>query len=482
MSRSRTHNTPNRTVIASRLDATAATSNETDNTEETVQADGTGQTSDTGRTDDTSQTDETDQVGQTDEIAALVRAAGDEVVATITQAGREDSGSYFGHGKVDELADTVAATDANRVVVDDELTPSQHHTLESAMPADTAVLDRHRLVLEIFEAGAGSRRAKLQVELAQLRYDLPRLIESADEGLLNKQTEKGSPVYDVRDRIDRLERKLEERPEPAAQFRERRREEGFDLVTCAGYTNAGKSTLLHRLADEMSILDTDSSSKSDNAHSEKDATAAVRDRLFETLETTTRRATIDGRPVLVTDTVGFVDDLPHDLVESFSATLSEAGAADVVVLVVDASDAESRFRARLETALDVLDAQGVADERIVPALNKVDCLSTDESARRLAMAEEQLPESTADPLPVSVLEETNLGRLCETILERLPTETADLRVPNCDDTMALVSRAYDRTSVETVDYDDTVTIRCRGPPRILEQLRARAERITAEHR
>ncbi|ELY30484.1 GTP-binding proten HflX [Natrialba magadii ATCC 43099] len=448
----------------------AAKSNETDDTDQTGQVGGTDQT------------DQTNQTDQTDEIAALVRAAGDEVVATITQAGRENPGSYLGHGKVDELAETVAATDANRVVVDDELTPSQHHTLESAMPADTAVLDRHRLVLEIFEAGAGSRRAKLQVELAQLRYDLPRLIESADEGLLNKQTEKGSPVYDVRDRIDRLERKLEERPEPAARFRERRREEGFDLVTCAGYTNAGKSTLLHRLADELSISDANSSSKSNDDSSDKDATAAVRDRLFETLETTTRRATIDGRPVLVTDTVGFVDDLPHDLVESFSATLSEAGAADVVVLVVDASDPESRFRARLEVALDVLDAQTVADDRIVPALNKVDCLSADESARRLTIAAAHLPDAAADPIPVSVLEGTNLSRLCETILERLPTETANLRVPNCDDAMALVSRAYDRTSVETVDYDDTVTIRCRGPPRILEQLRARADRITAEHR
>ncbi|SFC05453.1 GTP-binding protein HflX [Halobiforma haloterrestris] len=415
---------------------------------------------------------------ETDEIEALARAAGDEVVATVTQAGREDPGTYFGRGKVDELAETVAASDAHRVVVDDALTPGQHHALESAMPDSTAVVDRHRLVLEIFEAGAGSRRATLQVELAQLRYDLPRLIESADEGMLNEMTEKGSPVYDVRDRIDRLERKLGELPEPAEQFRERRREEGFDLVTLAGYTNAGKSTLLRRLADEMSLRN--SSREAGDASTEKGATATVRDRLFETLETTTRRATVDGRPLLVTDTVGFVDDLPHDLVESFSSTLSEAGAADAVVLVVDASDPEPLFRDRLDVSLAVLKSQGVEDERIVPALNKVDCLPADARGRRLDLAEKRLPPAAANPIPVSVLEGTNLERLRDRILKRLPTDAAALEVPNCDEAMTLVSRAYDRTSVETVDYDDAVTIRCRGPPRVLEQLRARAERIAGE--
>ncbi|AFZ71861.1 GTPase HflX [Natronobacterium gregoryi] len=419
---------------------------------------------------------------ETDEIETLVRAAGDEVVAAVTQAGHEDAGSYFGRGKVEELTDTVAETDARRVVVDDELTPGQYHTLESAMPDDTAVFDRHRLVLEIFEAGAGSRRAKLQVELAGLRYDLPRLIESADEGMLNEMTERGSPVYDVCDRIDRLERKLASLPEPAEQCRERRREEGFDLVTLAGYTNAGKSTLLHRLADEMALSEANSSRETGDASTEKNATAAVRDRLFETLETTTRRATIDGRPLLVTDTVGFVDDLPHDLVESFSATLSEAGAADVVVLVVDTSDPESRFRERLDVSLEVLDPQGVEDERIVPVLNKVDCLSADARAHRLAVAEKRLPSAAADPISVSVLEETNLERLRETVLKRLPTDTAELRVPNCDEAMTLVSRAYDRTTVETVDYDSGVTIECRGPPRVLEELRARADRIVDKQR
>ena len=415
---------------------------------------------------------------ETREIRALTRAAGDEVVAELTQTGPADSGTYLGRGKVDELAETVASHDAQCVVVDGELTPSQHHALESLLPDETVVIDRYRLVLEIFEEQAGTRRAQLQVELAQLRYDLPRIIESADEGALNKQTEKGSPVYDVRDRIDRLEGKLADLPNPAEQFRERRRDEGFDLVTIAGYTNAGKSTLLHRLADDLSLEQSRTDDDSNPDSSDKNATAAIENRLFKTLETTTRRATIGGRPVLATDTVGFVDDLPHDLVESFSSTLSEAATADVVVLVADASDPLERFRRRLEVSDEVLSAQNVADERIVPVLNKVDQLSANERECRLEIASESLSPSTPEPIPVSVLEGTNLEALRTAIRDRLPEESATIRMPNCDEAMALVSRAYDRTSVETVDYEGAeVRLECRGRPSVLTQLRRRAREL-----
>ena len=420
---------------------------------------------------------------ETDEIRSLVRAAGDEVVAEVTQSGPEDPGTYVGRGKVAGLAETVTESDAARVVVDGELTPSQHHALESRLPDGTAVLDRYRLVLEIFERGAGTRRAQLQVELAQLRYDLPRLIESADEGALNESTETGSPVYDVRDRIDRLERKLDGLPDPAAQFRERRREEGFDLVTIAGYTNAGKSTLLHWLADDLSLEECRTGDERHSPASTGTATATVADRLFETLETTTRRATIDGRPVLATDTVGFVDHLPHDLVASFSATLSEAAAADVVVLVADASDPPDRFRDRLNASLSVLERQGVDDERIVPALNKVDLLSASDHTERLEVAADRIPSAAADPTPISVLEGANLESLVAAVRERLPTESATLRMPNCDEAMSIVSRAYDRTTVGTVDYDGSdVRLECRGRPAVVGQLRRRADGLESIQR
>jgi GTPase len=343
------------------------------------------------------------------------------------------------------------------------------------MPPETIVVDRYRLVLEIFERQAGTRRAQLQVELTRLRYDFPRIVAAADEGMLNQQTEKGSRIYDVEERTARLENKLDDLPDPADQFRRRRREEGFDLVTIAGYTNAGKSTLLHRLADELSLEESGSDPAPADG-SQKNATATIEDRLFETLETTTRRATLEGRPALVTDTVGFVDDLPHDLVESFSSTLSEAAAADVVVLVADASDPLETFRERLSVSLDVLDAQGVDEERIVPVLNKAETLSDEVRGRRSSTASALAPGTAAEPILASVLEGTNGETIRSAIIERLPEERTTIRMPNTEAAMSLVSTAYDRTTVESVDYEvDVVKLECRGRPDVLERLWGQAE-------
>ena len=404
----------------------------------------------------------------TDEITALVEATGHEVLAAITQPGTPDPGSYLGEGTLKELAAVVEDRNATLVVIDDGLTPGQHRSIEQAVPADTIVFDRHRLVLDVFARGAGSRRAQLQVELEQLRYDLPRIAEETDADRLNLLAEKGLPLYDLQDRIARLERELEELPDPTEHFRERRREEGFDLVTIAGYTNAGKSTLLHRIADELSCADMTPDRGDDSA---KNATAAVEDRLFKTLETTTRRATIDGRPVLATDTVGLIEDLPHELVAAFSSTLSEAAAADVVVLVADASESTERFREKLELSLSVLEQQGVERSAIVTALNKVDAIGDDALAERLAIARERAPA----PLPVSVLQDDNVDALLERVLERLPDAELAVELPNGDEAMALVSRAYDRTTVETVEYEgERVRLCCRGHPTVVERLRADA--------
>ena len=406
----------------------------------------------------------------TTEIAALTDAAGYRVADEMTQARPEDPGSYFGSGKVAELAERAADTGAALVAVDGELTPNQTIAIRDRLPDGTRVFDRYRLVLEIFADQATTRRAALQVELAQLRYELPRIEETADLQFLNKLLEKGTPVDGVKNRIAELERKIDALPSPAEQYRERRREQGFDLVTIAGYTNAGKSTLLHRLADELDLA------AADPDHPDEDATAAVEDRLFKTLETTTRRATLDGRPVLFTDTVGFVDDLPHWLVESFSETLSEAAAADAVVLVVDASDDPETMQEKLDVSLDVLASQGVDRSNVVTALNKVDLLDERERERCRQAIDDRAPA----PIPVSVTEGTNLGGLVDAVTDRLPTERAELAVPNCDEAMALVSRAYDRATVEDVEYGgETVRLVVRGRPDVVAKLEARAAEVTA---
>jgi GTP-binding protein HflX len=414
----------------------------------------------------------------TTEVAALTDAAGYRVADELTQVRAEDPGTYFGRGKLAELAECVADTGATLLAVDGELTPRQTISVREAMPEGTRVVDRYRLVLEIFADQAETKRAQLQVERARLKYELPRIEETADLQFLNKLLEKGTRVDGVKNRIAELERKIDDLPSPAEQFRKRRREQGFDLVTIAGYTNAGKSTLLHRIADEMDLQAAetggDGDAPSENAdpdRPEDDPTAAVEDRLFKTLETTTRRATLDGRPVLCTDTVGFVDELPHWLVESFGETLSEAAAADCVVLVVDASDDPETAREKLGVSLDVLDAQGVEREDVVTVLNKVDLLAEDEHADRLREIGEQAP----NPVPVSVTEGTNVDGLLDAVAEQLPTDEVVITVPNCDEAMGLVSRAYDRVTVADVDYSgETVELAVRGRPDVGAKLEAEA--------
>lgn len=404
----------------------------------------------------------------TAEIRALTAAAGYAVVDQVTQTRPEQPGSYLGAGKVDALAERARETGARLVVVDDELTPAQAQHLTDATPPTTRVVDRYRLVLDIFADQAETNRAQLQVELAQLKYDRPRIERESDPQQLNIMLEKGTRLDDVDNRIAELERRLEALPAPGEHHRDRRREQGFDLVAIAGYTNAGKSTLLHRLADELSLADVEPD------HPDQAATAAVEDRLFKTLATTTRRATIGGRPLLLTDTVGFVQDLPHWLVESFSDTLSESAAADAVVLVADASDPPAAFREKLEVSLDVLAAQGVAPEDVVTALNKIDLLDDRARARRCAIAEELAPT----PVPVSVTADKHVAALTDAVAERLPTERTALSLPHCDEAMRVVSWAYDRLVVEAIDYAGaSVELTVAGRPEMIERARAKARAV-----
>ncbi|MFC4451657.1 GTPase HflX [Halorussus aquaticus] len=416
-----------------------------------------------------------DDSPDTGEIRELAAAAGYEVVAELTQTRPPDSSLQFGRGKAEELAETVAETGAGVVVFDNELTPTQTVELAETCPAGTEILDRHRLVLAIFEEQAGSKRAELQVERATLAWTLPRIKERTEEQAMNKFTESGTRYYDVLDRIDELDRKLSSLADEATARRERRREEGFEFVALAGYTNAGKSTLLHRLADD---LDYETSGAD---HSDLDATAEIEDRLFETLETTTRRATIDGHRTLVTDTVGFVGDLSHELVASFHGTLSETESADCLVLVADASDPPAELREKLETSFELLaDTEG----ELLPALNKADVLDGDELAERkavVAAVAEEFGTDSAAPVPVSATEGRNLDALRERIAGCLSDRRDfELVLPNDGDAMSLVSWLYDRASVSDVTYrGGEVRIEFTAAESVAERARSKAESLEA---
>ena len=303
-----------------------------------------------------------------EELRRLTETAGAEVVdATLQRRTRPDAGTFVGKGKVLEVAEMVKAQGADTVIMDDELSPGQLRRLEELV--DAKVIDRTALILDIFAQHATSREGKAQVELAQLNYLLPRLRgwgESLNRmgGGIGTRRGPGETKMEVdrrriRRRITRLHRDLAEMAKTRDVKRRGREQAGLPGVALAGYTNAGKSTLLNRLSG---------------------AGVLVEDKLFSTLDPTTRRLDLPtGRSVTLTDTVGFIAKLPHDLVQAFKSTLEEVALADLVVHLVDAAQPDPV--AQVEAVRKVLTEVGAGDVPELLVLNKGDLVDDLSRAR-----------------------------------------------------------------------------------------------------
>jgi len=296
------------------------------------------------------------------ELRELLRTAGVATVGELVQhRDRPHANSYLGPGKVEELRDAVRRHDANLVACDDELTPRQERNLEQAL--GVPVVDRTAVILDIFADHAHTAEGKLQVELAQLEYNLARMrglwshLERLGGGIGTRgpgETQIETDRRLARDRISVLRRRLRRVGASRQVMRAERERAGLPRIALAGYTNAGKSSLLNALTG---------------------ASAAVADRPFHTLDPTTRTLPIGGRPALVTDTVGFIHKLPHQLVDAFGATLEETRLADLIVHVVDASVAEAELDAMIGAVDEVLEEIGAGDAPRVVAFNKLDLVA-----------------------------------------------------------------------------------------------------------
>ncbi len=416
-------------------------------------------------------------VPDTGEICRLAAAAGHEVVDEVTQVRPGDPALELGAGKVDELAQLVIQHNAELVIFDNRLGPYQTYNLGNKLPKGVAVIDRFRLILDIFGQRANTRRAQLQVELAELRYELPRA--EAKTSLAKREEHPGfmglgeydeSRKRDIKERISRIQEELTTMEVRDAKRRERRRDSGFDLVALAGYTNAGKSTLLRRLASELSI------DQNEDLHPDLDPVAASSDRLFETLGTTTRSTTIDDRDILITDTVGFIADLPPWIIESFNSTLEAVYQADLVLLVIDVSEPVTTVREKLVTCHDILSARNQAP--IITVLNKTDRVTDAE----LTEVKSAIDALAPNPVHISAVSGDGIDDLRSRITSALPPWLGErLVVPHTDNTMSLVSWLHDNARITDISYDDSgVMIEFESRPAIIERARDRAEGLVLE--
>jgi GTPase len=382
------------------------------------------------------------------ELAELARTAGVEPIGELVQhRARAEPRTYVGKGKLVELKDAFARSGAESLLVDDELSPVQQRELENAL--EVRVIDRTQLILDIFAQHAVTAEGKLQVELAQLEYNLPRMrglwqhLERLGGGVGTRGPGESQLETDrrlARRRVSVLRNRLRGLERQRATRRKSRRRSETPVVALAGYTNAGKSTLLNALTG---------------------ADVSVRDRLFETLDPTTRGFELDGRKYLVTDTVGFIRRLPHQLVEGFAATLEETLVADLILHVVDGSapdEAVDEMRAAVEGVLGEI---GVTETPVELVVNKVDLV---DPLRRRRLAN-RFPEA----LQVSAETGEGLAELRERLAHRFDERFESVRMLLPYDQGARLAELYALGAPiqERVDQPEGVFVRAHLPRREL---------------
>jgi GTP-binding protein HflX len=384
-----------------------------------------------------------------DELRELLATAGVEVVGEMIQ--RRDAphpNTYLGPGKVGEAKAAAKACDANVIACDDELSARQERNLEHEL--GMPVVDRTTVILDIFATHASSAEGKLQVELAQLEYNLARMrglwthLERLGGGIGTRgpgETQIETDRRLARNRIAALRRRLEHVKGTRSVMRAERERAALPSVALAGYTNAGKSTLLNAMTGSE---------------------VPVRDRLFHTLDPSTRMLRIDGRPHLLTDTVGFIRKLPHQLVDSFGATLEETRRADLLMHVIDAS-ADEHDREAMRVAVEqVLEEIGAGERPRVLVLNKADLLDSDEREELRLRHPEALLVSGASGEGLSELQERIERELRHTL------RTMDLLVPYTQG--GSLAELHDVAGdLRRQDTPDGVRVRALVPARLAER-------------
>jgi GTP-binding protein HflX len=370
-----------------------------------------------------------------DELEELARSAGYEVLDKIVQARTPDKAYAVGRGKAEEVAARVEELRPEKVVFDDKLNAVQIYNLSKLCKVE--VIDRFNLILEIFAIRARTREAKLQVELASLIYERPKarmkvtLAKRGEQPGFKGLGRYQADVYEseVTGRIAKIQAELGIIRKRQHETRKQRKEKGFDMVALAGYTNAGKSTLMNALVGES---------------------VAARDQLFTTLVPTTRSLEVGRRKALLTDTVGFIKGLPHFMVEAFRSTLEEIYLADLIILVVDVSEPPETIVKKLVTCHDTMWDE-IGPVPVVTALNKCDLISKEELEER----KEAIVHLTPHPVAISAVTGEGLDELKKIVGKYMPEwGRAEVTLPRTEEGMSMLSWLYDEAIVHHVEYRD----------------------------
>lgn len=398
-----------------------------------------------------------------EELKDLAEAAGYTVVSQVTQIRRADPRYQIGAGKVAEINNLIKETNAQKLLFDNRLKPRQSYNL--AKKTGIEAIDRFKLILEIFTRNAKTKEAKLQIQLATLEYERTHAKERVRLAKISEQPGfMGLGAYEVdvyneaiNRQINTIIKKLRKIREKRALHRYRRSELGFQSVSLAGYTSAGKSSLFNSLTDETTQVD---------------------ESLFTTLSTTTRLLEISKRQLLLTDTVGFIDRLPLRLIEAFHSTLEETIYSDLVILVLDISEPLDVIIRKFNICIDTIEQIGASQIPVIIVLNKIDIISKFEIQQKL----EQLGSKVKDPILISALYKTNLDLLKQEIINQLKKcVLVSFFIPLVEETMNFVSWIHDKTQIEEIQYTDNgVKARLKINPLLVNILKNRVQELNGK--